>query len=191
MPEFLNLFENIKKNRASGSNSTCRFDKQGRAHVTLYTHFFVNLPGNFLCTNRMYREFRDEVAGSVDLVNTDTQVVLEIYEPAESDEFNRQAAIAGFRRFIETQAEVEYKRFKSRMVVFIALLLVGIALEFVLHGMSLTLLPAWGDNCVDIMATVFVWQFIGFMAYEYQTEKIHFRRLKQMVKTEYVFQKWE
>ena len=183
--------ERWKAIKDAGINSIFRLDENQKAHVILYSHFFTDLPGNFLCTNRMYREFQAEVDASIALVNVKKPVVLEIYEPHESDEFDREAAITGFRTYLQGGLTLEKKRFRRRMYVFDGLLLIGILLEILLYGLDLSLLPEWVDSCVDIVATVFVWQFVGFMAYEYKSYRMQFKRLRQMIGIEYIFKKWE
>lgn len=192
MQDFRNFYvQRVKERIEAGTGAIFRLDENKKAHVALYSHFFTQLSGNFLCTNKMYRELETDIANSVGLINADKRIVMDIYEPKESNELNREVAIAGFRRYLKAGLEVESKRFRRRMYVFIACLLIGIVLEVLLYGLDLSLLPEWVDSCVDIVATVFVWQFVGFMAYEHRSDRMRLKRMRQMIAMEYTFRKWE
>lgn len=189
--DFREFYSRRGKDEKNAGGTICRYDEHGRAHVSLYTRFFSDLTGNFLCTNQMYQDLKKDLLSSIELVSVKRQIVFEIFEPSESDELNREVSIVGFRRFLNANLALEAQRAKNRFILFSIFMLLGVLIVFFLFGIKPSFLSEWAAKCIEIVGTVFVWQFVGYMVYEFQEVRMQIRRLQQMIKAEFCFKKWE
>ena len=170
---------------------TPKRDENGRVHVALYSEIFSHAGGAALLTNAAYSELKDDVLSSVETLSPKERVVLDVFEPAESDPFDREAIILGFRRYVNACYMGCRREHLSRIALFSAGLIVGIVLCFLLTNYWEKDLASWIFFVLNTFSTVLIWQFAGYVAFEWNGEVKRLKRLKQIYGIEYEFRLWE
>lgn len=171
--------------------ATRKLDDQGRNHVALYSEFFSNLSGRVMCTNAAYADLKNEINASIEFCDPKEKIVLDIFEPSASSEFDREAAIIGYRRYITACYRGYLRMYSSHLFLFLMFLLIGVLMLFLMYGTKLFAMPVWAEKVYDSAASVFIWQFIAYMAFEWSGERKQLQRLDQMRNLEFEFKLWE
>ena len=169
---------------------TPKRDEEGRIHVALYSELFLKCTGATLITNSLYAAFYDDIASSVETVSAGEQIVMDIFEPSESDEFSREVTILGFRRYINALYLGTNKEHWRHVILFSASLVAGAVLSFFLYNFWISHISRWLYTMIDIFSTVLVWEFAGYMAFELSHEIKQLRRLRQIRNMEFQFRLW-
>ena len=56
---------------------------------------------------------------------------------------------------------------------------------------SATLLPWWLFKSIEVLASLFIWQFGGYLAFEFLGERKNINRYKQIANAEFVIKHWD
>ena len=75
--------------------------------------------------------------------------------------------------------------------MFLSLFIIGVLIEFLLYETFADMIVEWIVNTLDIFAWVFIWQFAEYLAFDFAKEIKNVNRLKQILRIEYVFKRWE
>ena len=176
---------------ASATDSMKR-DSQGRLVVPFYSRFFSSLSENVMCSNAMYNELKEEIEASVCIIPASERVVLTVYESSPfSDDSTRESVLIGFRKYIARYSEMKNSMLRRSFITFLLLALFGVLTEFLNYNVFLNALAEWVCNLIDVSATVLIWQFVAYLAFEFSQERKYIRRLKQIMQAEYAFRHWE
>ncbi len=176
---------------ASTVNSQRR-DKLGRLIVPLYSQFFSTLSENVMFSNKMFQGLYEEIEASLCVYSTEEQIVLTVYESsASSDDSIRESALIGFKKYIQQYLKRKISMLKHSFVTFLSFALLALLIEFFNYNVFFNILPEWICNLIDVSATVLIWQFVAYLAFEFSQERKTIRRLRQISKIEYVFRQWE
>lgn len=190
----MKLHRNFFQYSSEETISTYRMDavrgKDGRAHLGLYTDFFDTGRGRIMRTNNEYLSFRNEVESTISNQNTIDPITIDVFELTESDEFDRETSIIGFKKFMGVCYHSYKGKYLARLTLFSFFLVIGLAMIFLLHTVGKGL-PEWLFYCLETVATVFVWQFAGYVAFELLGEIRQLRRFRQIADVEFTFKKWE
>ena len=141
-------------------------------------------------TNADYFRLKSDILNTLDNVPVSEQVTLDIFESVESDEFDRETGIIGFKKYMTSNYYTCRKQYLCRLTLFNLFLLVGLALIFV-DTLLCPDLPLWLSTCLETVAGVFIWQMVGYMAFEWRGDIKRLRRLLQMIDLKFDFRKWE
>ena len=168
-----------------------RTKHQGRISVPMYSDFFSSLNDMVMCTNTTFRNLHKEIESTLSTYSEKESVLITVYESSSCSDNTKESVLIGFRKYI-TQCLARAKAtFQLHLIMFTALAVVGVLLEYLLYGAFPGLLPTWVLNVVDIVAWVFVWQFAAYMAFEFVKEIRTIRRFDQILHLEYTFRHWE
>ena len=167
-------------------------DAQNRLIVPVYSGFFTALKDNMMQTNVMFDSLKQEIEASVSPYPVDEKIVLSVYESSEQcDDDTREGAIIGFKKYIYGCMRRASKVCGAHFYTFLTACLIGILIELCLYAWFPNFLPEWIGNMLEIIAWVFVWQFVGYLFFEFANERKTVRRLDQILHIEYVFHHWE
>lgn len=191
---FINRKDSDSAN-AKQFKSSLKRDKEGRVHIALYSELFSNLGEKVLCTNSMYADLKDDISASVEPFSSKEKIAIDVFEPKESSEFDRESAIIGFRRFVNACYSGQRKQHLIHLLVFSLFLLLGLVVEFVLYGLlwdgANPTISMWVFKSIEIFATVFIWQFVVYLGFEMPGEIKTLRRLSQIASVDFEFKHWE
>lgn len=169
-----------------------RRDSQGRLIVPFYSKFFSSLSENVMCSNAMFNEFKEEIEASLCVYPRNEQIVVTVYESSSrTDDSTRESVLVGFKKYIIQYSEMKIAVLKRSFVSFLLLALFGMLVEFLNYSIFPDVLPGWICNLIDVSATVLIWQFVAYLAFEFSQERKYIQRLRQIVQGEYVFRHWE
>ena len=170
--------------------SAVKHDEKGRIHAALYSDFFTGNSGQIMRSNYDYARFKDEIAATIEPYSPGEDIVIDIYEPAESDEFVRDAAVIGFKRYIGACYAGSRKMYLRHLFAMIASLIVGLLLVLLM-----SLLPVEDKPLVvylfETVSAVLAWQCVGYLVYNRDGEERQVRRLEQMMRLEFTYKTWE
>ena len=185
-------FSRFSDASATGMTDAVRRDRQGRVIVPLYSDFFSSLSENVMCSNAMFNRLKDEIEDSLCVYPTNEQILLSVYvSSASADDSTRESVLVGFKKYIMQYLKRNVSALKRSFVTFLSLALFGILIEFLNYNVFSDALPAWVCNLIDVSATVLIWQFVAYLAFEFSKERRNIQRLRQILQIEYVFRHWE
>lgn len=166
-------------------------DNEGRIHVAVYSAEFTNFGISPLWTTTMYSNLKEDILSSVELLPVKEKPILDIYESGSATEFDHERILIGFKKYLSLCYLSSRRHLLAHLVTFALFLIIGILIVFALYTNRLTFLPDWISALVDAVAAVFIWQFVGYMAYDFVPERKSTRRLAQIQSLEYRFHHWE
>lgn len=166
-------------------------DGKNKLVVPVYSGFFSSLENNVMCTNAAYDELRDEIDASIQPYSTKKDIVLAVYESSDADSDVRESVLMGFERYIAHYKKRESFELKLHFSLFLSLFIIGVLIEFLLYETFADMIVDWIVNTLDIFAWVFIWQFAEYLAFDFAKEIKNVNRLKQILRIEYVFKRWE
>lgn len=171
-------------------NSSVRRDDTGRIHAALYSDFFTGNSGQIMRSNYDYARFKDEIAATIEPYSPGEDIVIDIYEPAESDEFVRDAALLGFRRYVGACYAGSRKLYLRHMIAMLASLVIGLLVVYLMSLLPIADKPVI-QYLLETIASVLVWQCVGYLAYNREGEARQMKRLGQMMQLEFTYKVWE
>lgn len=172
--------------------SDAKRNEQNRLIVPVYSEFFSGLTDNVMYTNSMFENLKKEIDDSVSLYSSKEDIVLTVYESSSvSDENIRESALIGFKKYIQLNKQKAVSRLKTHLFTFLLFFVIGVLMEYLLYGAFPAALPGWVESTLDVFACVFVWQFVAYMAFEFEREITNIRRFTQILRMEFVFRHWE
>lgn len=170
-------------------------DKDGRVHVVMYTSIFHDASQNLLASNSMYANLLTDLQPCVEPYSPKEKIMVDVYETKPSDEFARDLVVVGFRKYVNSCLTGLYRQHLSRFLLFFSFLLVGIAIEVILYaipGMAEgNILPFWLFKTIEVLGTLFIWQFGGYLAFEFFGERKNAARYKQLAEVEFTVKQWD
>ena len=185
-------FSHVSRGGRSNADQACKLDEEGRLVVSLYSDFFSSLTDNVMCTNAMFENLKKEIEGSVALYAAKSRIALTVYESSKTaDDDVREIVMAGFKKYIAQYKARAYSTLKWNTLTFLAIAVIGILLEYFLYQLFPDVFPVWISNLLDIAATVMIWEFVAFIAFEFSREVAGIRRLNQILDVKYTFRHWE
>lgn len=187
---YRNFFQYASDKKISAFRMDAVRGADGRVHLGMFTDFFSAAHGRVMRSNNEYNNLRNEVEACIGEFNTVDPITIDVFESRESDEFDRETSIIGFKKYIGANYFAYKKQCMSRLILFSTFLILGILAIVLLytHG---TELKDWIFYCVETIATVFLWQFAGYAAFELNGEIRQMRRYRQLTDAEFAFKKWE
>ena len=165
--------------------------KDGKLSVPMYSGFFSSVTDNVMCTNAMYGNLQKEIESTLYLYPEKEDVLLTVYESSAANDDTKESIVVGFRKYVAMCLDRAKSSLKLHLIVFTALCVIGVLIEFFMYGAFPDLLPVWVQNVLDIVAWVFVWQFAAYMAFEFLKEIKVIQRLDQILHISFVFRHWE
>lgn len=166
-------------------------DKEGNVHTAIYSELFMNTKGIGMITNSSYARLYDDISSSLAVFDSNDSVVIDVFEPGESDDFDRDSIIIGFRRYINALYLGSKKEHNNRVVLFTASLIIGALLGYFLHNGLEAVISSWAYEILNIFSTVLIWEFAGYVAFQMNNEVKNLKRLRQICKADFEFRKWE
>lgn len=169
-----------------------RRDGEGRLVVPLYSKLFSSLTENVMCTNAMFESFKEEIEDSIALYPAKERISLMIYESSEAaDDSVREIVLIGFKKYITQYKEKSVAQLKLNALTFLGIAVIGILLEYFLYSVFPDAFSEWIYSLLDITATVLIWEFVAFLAFEFTKEVAAIRRLSQILDIKFIFRHWE
>lgn len=184
------FFRRIRSERMQFRSAAVR-DAEGRIHAGLYTDFFTRYAQQMFCTNSMYAQFRSELLSTVEMYDPKERVVVTVFDSDDLEEEDRELALMGFRRYVGACYAGRLRQMMLQLCLFTAFLVVGVALVLFLHALRPSFLPEWAEYLLDAVSGVFIWQFVGYFAFEFSGNRKDLRQLERMRDLEYEFRHWE
>ncbi len=176
----------------ASTTDSVRRDAQGRLIVPLYSRFFSSISENVMCSNVMLKEFMEEIEASLNVYSTDERVLLTVYESSDSaDDETRESVLVGFKKYAAQYLKRKTAMLHRSFLSFLLLALFGVLIEFLNYNVFAGILSEWVCNLIDISATVLIWQFVAYLAFDFSQALKDIQRLKQILQIEYVFRHWE
>ena len=180
-----------RKEQDKHASALARCDEKGRIHVALFSDLFGKQAENAMWTNAVFTKLREDIENPVALCPIRQQVVLDVYSPQLASEIDRERLLIAFRRYLEACEKGQRRKNLNSLLLFSCFLLIGILMIFVLYQFLQTLIPVWINVLLEIIATVFIWQFVGYMAFEFPPERRRLHRLHQIINITYEFHEWD
>lgn len=171
--------------------SSAHRDPLGKVHVAMYSKLFSESAVLPLWSNSMYQSLRYDIENSIDLFNTREKIMMDIYETGESTDLDRERALIGFHKYMKDCYLGSKRQNTAHLLLFLVFLLLGLALIFLLYSLCPQWIPQWIFILMDTVAAVFIWQFVGYMAFEYPVERKKMRRIRQIIGLEFTFHHWD
>lgn len=185
-------FSRLSENTVASTVDSQRRDKLGRLIVPLYSRFFSTLSDNVMYSNAAFHALYEEIEASLCVYSINEQIVLTVYESsASSDGSMRETVLIGFKKYIHQYLKRKTAMLKHSFFTFLSFALLAILIEYLNYTVFSNALSEWVCNLIDVSATVLIWQFVAYLAFEFSQEKKAIRRLKQISQMEYVFRHWE
>lgn len=185
-------FSRLLGSFTASTTDSVRRDAQGRLIVPLYSRFFSSISDNVMCSNIMLKEFMEEIEASLSVYSANEQVLLTVYESSDSaDENTRESVLVSFKKYAAQYLKRKTALLNRSFLSFLLLALFGILIEFLNYNVFSGILSEWVCNLIDISATVLIWQFVAYLAFDFSQALKDIRRLKQILQIEYVFRHWE
>lgn len=170
-------------------------DKDGKVHVAMTTNIFSDVSKTLLASNSMLAGLLSDVQPCVEPYSTKEKIVLDIYETTESDELSRQTVILGFKKYVNGCLYGQYKQHMGRFFLFFSFLVIGVLIEVLLYAFlsvdGSATIPWWIFKSVEVLASLFIWQFGGYLAFEFLGEKKNINRYKQIANCEFNIKHWD
>ena len=180
-----------KKEQEKYAAVSGRRDENGRLHVVLYSDIFGKNTEKAMWTNADFTALREDIENSVILCPVRQQLVLDVYCPYQASKIDRERLLIAFRRYLDACARWQRRKNRLNLMLFFSFLLVGILMIFLLYQYLLLLVPIWIEVLLETIASVFIWQFVGYMAFEFPSEQRRLRRLIQISNIKYEFHEWD
>lgn len=176
----------------ASTTDSVRRDAQGRLIVPLYSSFFSSITKNVMCSNVMFQAFMEEIKASLSVYSTEERVLLTVYESSDSaDDDTRESVLVGFKKYAAQYLKRKSALLNRSFLSFMLLALFGVLIEYLTYNVFPGVLSEWICNLIDISATVLIWQFVAYMAFDFSQSLKSIRRLRQILQIEYVFRHWE
>ena len=188
-----NFFHHAGKETGNAlqSGAPHRRDAQGRLHAALYSALFSESAHRPLWSNAMFKSLKNDIEDAIQFISTKEKVVLDIYETGVSTELDRERALIGFRKYMNENQRGTKKELASHLTTFTVFLLIGVAFILYLFAADTAWMPDWCFQLVNIIANVFIWQFVGYMAFQFPIERKALSRIRQILSVEYEFHHWD
>lgn len=196
---FRNFFSKKNKNKVAINNKLpIHRDENGAVHVVMHNNIFADVGTTLLASNSMYASLLDDIQPCVEPYSTNEKIVLDIYETRQSDDFSREVVITGFKKYITSCLSGLIRQHIGRFFLFFSFLLVGLLIEFILYGVIGPSLSAtnpeitinWIFKSVEVLGTLFIWQFGGYLAFEFLGERKQIKRYKQIANVDFNIKEW-
>lgn len=168
-----------------------RRDEHGRIHVPLYSNLFTSMGENILCTNSMYANLRNDIQVSVDIYPPDEKITLDVFEPGQSSDFDRERVILGFRRYINACYSNFRREHRTRLLLFSAFLFIGVFIIFAKYVLISSNTATWIGACMETTGCLFIWQLMGYLAFTLPGEIRMLKRYYQLLNLDFSFKTWE
>lgn len=189
MIDYRNLFREARTTKKDAVRlfTPSKHDDNGFVHVSVFTNFFTDPKERRIHTNLEYSNFRNDIEATLGTLDTNEQVIMDIFESQESDETDREIAIIGFRKYVSSCYLAARQQYIKHIKLFSSFLLIGSLIIFLLYGIPHPALSEWLKKLLEIFGTVMVWQFVGYMAFERHKELKDLRRLSQIMHVKFDF----
>ena len=111
---------------------------------------------------------------------------------AKIDDAAEQVVVSGFRRYVGGCLMALQKKLLSRIITFSAFFILGVVLEFILYGvLNGQMEQMWLFKTIEVLATLFIWQFGGYIAFEFFGARKRIIRYKQVLDIKFNVKHWE
>ena len=184
-------FFSIAKSPEAVFRSSKHRSADGRIHVPLYSDVFSNLKDNTLCTNAMYASLKSDIENSISMFRTDEKLTVNVFVSDSPSDFNCQRAILGFRRYMKACHFGYFRENLSNFMLFLIFLIAGLVLQYLLHVVHIFADREFLRSLTDTLSGIFIWQFIGFVAFQLIGVVRTLKRMKQIENIEFSFKEWE
>ena len=194
MSDYRNFFKRNKEARQQYQNMAKK-DKQGYIHVMIHSLLFSNMDKTIIGTNGMYNELKEDIIPCIEPFSPKDKICVEVLETEESTDFGRQTAILGFKRYMNSLLYGQRKAFFAKFAVFFSFVFVGILIEFLLYFVvGQDACPPnlfWLFKSAEVLGTLFIWQFGGYMVFDFPGEVKSLKQNKQIANAKFVFKHFE
>ena len=186
----INFFKiNLSGNRLSEPKKANNDD--GKVHVAMFSDFFTSYEKNPLYTNGMYEGFKEEILSSIELYRANEDIKLLVYESEPTDELTHEIVTAGFNKYINQCMRKQFNYLLNRTIIFSSFSLFGVlCIVFATSNIATNYAP-WLVSCINNMGCVFLWNFLGYFAFEFFGDRRNLKRLKQILIIEYTYRQWD
>lgn len=176
----------------NNKNHQIKRDENGKIHVAVFSKVFSEANEHLLTSNSMYANLLADVKPCFEPYPTKENIVLEVYETKESDDFVRESVVIGFRRYVSGCLKSLCDELRNRIILFSSFLLIGVFVEILIFGiLPENAMPEWLSQTLHIFASLFIWQFGGYVAFEFLGESKKISRFKQIQKADIAFKHWD
>lgn len=183
----LNLFKfNLSKGRTRNAHTG-----DGAVTVPMFSDFFAGAETSPLYTNGMYEGFKQEIISSVELYKTRDDITMMIYEAEPVNDLSREVVLVGFRKYIAQCVQKQKKYVSKRTVLFSLLAALGVFCIYFSNAPWAGGIAPWVLSCINNVGCVFLWNFLGYFAFEFSGDERELNRLRQIHRMQYSFRKWE
>lgn len=183
-----------KKSKAKSVRTTRHNDraKDGRVHIAMHSNIFSEVKHNLIASNSMYADLLNDIQASVEPYSTKEKITIDLYETEKTDEFTKDSVIVGFRKYVNGCLYSLRKQHLFRFSLFGSFLLIGILIEFILYGViGYGNMSDWVFKSIEVLGTLFIWQFGGYLAFEFLGEMKNIYRYKQALEIEFNVRQWD
>ena len=193
---FRNFFTKEPLNPAKSNRMLVTRDKQGRAHVAMHSTIFSDVNENILASNSMFADLLNDIQPCIEPYSVKEKIVMDVFETKVSNDFARDTVIIGFKRYVNSCLYGLKKQHLSRFFLFFSFLVFGVLIEFILYFLVQKYVGAeftshWLFKSVEVLGTLFIWQFGGYLAFEFLGERKQLNRYKQIANIEFEFKHWD
>lgn len=192
MKSHKNFFERKDFNPYYKNKLDIKRDQEGKVHVAMNTSIFDDVKANLLASNSMYASLLTDIQPCLEPYSAKENIVLDIYVTEEPDDFTKESVMAGFKKYVNSCIIALVKQHLFRFFLFFSFLVIGIVIEGVLYGKAdVGNNPKWWLKSIEVLGNLFIWQFGGYMAFEYLGESKNIKRYKQIANIEFNIKKWD
>lgn len=192
MKDYRNFFK--KNNNEVKSSNKYSFrtqrNEEGKIQVAIHSTIFSDIGENLLASNSMFSNLLEDIKPCVEPYSANENIVLQVYETKPSNELSRTTAIVGFKRYVNGCYNSLRKQHLYRLFLFGGFLLIGLLIEFLLYFVikeDNPDLPRWIFKSIEVLASLFIWQFGGYIAFEFLGELKTMKRYKQIANIDFEF----
>lgn len=187
-------FFRVSREIKQSYKATMNKDDKGSIHVAIHNNIFTKIKkDNYLATNSSFASLKNDIKPCIEPYKSNEHVVVDVYETEESDEFSRDMAIIGFKRYMNSLCYGQSKTIKRMFAICLIAMLIGIGIEVILYAIPSigNNLPLWLFKTIEIIATLFIWQFFGYLTFEFPGSIINYKRNMQIAKCDFEFKHFE
>lgn len=166
-------------------------EPDNRAHVSMFSEFFSDASEVPMYTNGMFEGLKNDIMSSIELNRTREPITMMIYEAKQSDELTREFALVGFKKYISLCVKKKSNYVINQIVVFSMFLVLGVLCIYFSNVLNPGVIRPWIANCLNNVGCVFLWNFVGYFAFQFNGDKRELQRLKQIRDMDFVFRRWE
>ncbi|MCQ2776500.1 MAG: hypothetical protein MJ217_02105 [Bacilli bacterium] len=187
-------FFKVSREIKQSYKSTLNKDGDGAIHVAIHNNIFADIKKNsYLASNSSYASLKNDIKPCIEPYKSNEHIVVDLYETEESDEFARDVAIIGFKRYMNSLCYGAAKTIRRMFAICFTAMLMGILLEILLYGVPVigNNLPMWLFKTLEVVATLFIWQFFGYLTFEFPGTITNYKRNMQIAKCDFEFRHFD